>query len=151
MRVVFGEPEAGWLPVSISCDTGNLSFDASDIYPSLEMLITSLHALLLANEARTMIWNLEPAEYEFQFARNAENITLIVWEYADSRRSQSDGNLRLTTVCSYAQAALPFWRAIRGLQGRYNESEWQGRWSREFPVQSLEQWTLSLREQGLIA
>jgi hypothetical protein len=149
MRVVFGEPDAGWLPVSIFCDAGNLSFDASHIYPSLETLITSLHALLVANETRSVIWNTEPTEYEFQFARNTESITLAVWEYADIRRTQSDGDLLLTEVASYRQIALPFWRALRGLQGQYNAAEW--RWRREFPVKSLEQWTLSLQEQGLIA
>jgi hypothetical protein len=43
---------------------------------------------------------------------------------------------------------IPFWRALRNLQGRFSIEDLNRRWHRDFPWREIERLTLLLKEAG---
>ncbi len=125
VRITFGEPQSGMLPIVLLGSGTEISFTGSFIYPSLYNLVVSLHTLLIADGTRIIVWLDEPFEYEMQFSRAGDQISLIVQEFPDNRRIMTNIHSILSLSGSYEQVALPFWRAMRCLQGRYNEIKWK--------------------------
>ena len=152
MKIEFGEPRHGWISVCIECGGRAIEFDASYIYPSFWELISALHVLATTSCERTANWALEPAEFEMRFERNQTgDLTFWLTEFADDRRLSTSAYSRLKYSGSYVDVCVPFWRALRGIQGRYSPEEWAGRWMGAFPYAELDGLTTMLRERGIIA
>lgn len=151
MRVSFGEPNSGGLTVELSDDETGVSFFASYVYACLETLVKALYLVLVADGMETVVWFAEPIEYEMRFARKGDIVSLTVLEYPDHLRPMGGGTQLLYLSGNYQQIALPFWRALRGIQGRCSSKEWEREWGRPFPVEDMSKWTVALVEQGVVA
>ena len=91
-----------------------------------------------------VVWNEEPIESEFRFRRNGELVSLEVLEFPDHRRVLQPAS-RFDFQGSYEEVALPFWRALRDLQGRFSGEELAARWHRSFPTSDLDDLTSVLK------
>jgi hypothetical protein len=153
LRIHFGEPISGWMPMEVNHEGITVSFGGIYFYhyPSLYELTKALYLLLLSDGVETVIWYTEPVEYEMKFSRKGDLIALTIDEFPDHLRSLSVERTRLmATSGSYEQIALPFWRAMRGLQGRYSDSDWMQQWQRVFPTEDMQKWTACLQQKGLV-
>jgi len=153
VKVAFGEPIHGWLPIEVSMDSVSVAFNASYVYSSPHYLVTALTSLTGPTADQTVVWNTEPEEYEFTFSQLGDgNISLTIVEYPDRERIQStQGSTLLSASGDYSTICLPFWRALRELKGRFSSKEWKVRWGSPFPNSELRKLTEALRDLHIIA
>ncbi len=151
LKVKFGEPEAGWLPVEFFSNSADVSFGISYIISDLRRFVEAVHALSFAEGSQEALWYAEPTEYELRFCRDNEIVRFQIVEYPDGGRAGEGGLVLLDVSGAYAEIALPIWRALRELQGRYTETEFAERWKSPFPIDALNKWTDALQERGLLA
>lgn len=144
LHVTLGGPEAGWMLLTIRNGKQWLEIYVSAIYPSLFTLAEALLSLLTVQGEQIVTWTCEPAEYDMVFVRNGDTVGLNIRAFPDSRRSKFVRNSVLAASGEYSEICLPFWRALRGLQGRFTESELSERWPGRFPDQILSTLTATL-------
>ena len=147
LTVTFGAPEAGWIDVTIQSGTQALSMDVSDVYNAFFPLVETLHQLCLAPGQRIVCWTLEPTEYDMHFSRIGEVVTLDVLRWPDSSRSIFHQEKVFSVSGSYNEICLPFWQALRGLQGRYSAAELETLWQDVFPQRELNLLTAALGKE----
>ena len=145
LKVGFGEPAYGWIEVTFQYGETSLGFSTSHVYNSFFPLMEALLRPQNASGEATVAWQCEPVECELQFARHYDVVTLQVLLFPDARRSVFDApEPKLSVTGSYDEVCLPFWRAIRQLQGRFSEQQWKVRWQYPFPTRELEILTAAL-------
>ena len=138
LKVRFGEPEHGWMSVSILANEVELlRIDASDIYPSLHLLVDALSAMLDSRAEKTVDWTEEPNEIEMRFTRDSENIKLEISSFLSSFRPLNSSESDFAFVGTYDEICLPFWRALRSLEGRYLPEDLAQLWTEPFPHRKL--------------
>ncbi|BCM91359.1 hypothetical protein IAD21_03231 [Abditibacteriota bacterium] len=136
LKVRFDEPEHGriWLLV-FADDEKIIHKDASHIYSSFDQLVTALGAMLDVREERLVVWLEAPAELEMRFSRRDDVIWLEITSFDGSKRPHKEPEF--TFYGSYNEICLPFWRALRALEGRYSVEELEHRWRDPFPHREL--------------
>jgi hypothetical protein len=144
LKVKFDNLRRGSMTVSLSSSEQQVEFEADFISTGLSWLPTILLQLWLSPTQATVWWLLGPGEYEFLFEREHQRISLDARFYPDGRRGESSGLSELTATGSYEEICLPFWRALRSLQGRYQPSEFEELWGNAFPSESLARLTQAL-------
>lgn len=148
LKVAFENPNAGWVTLTINQGGQTISLTASYIYDSFLQLTYTLHSLLFGQGQAIVTWLTEPVEYEMRFAREADTLHLAIHDFPDRRRSPFLGRPLLTLSGSYEEVCLPFWRALRALQGRFSEQELHERWQRPFPSGEIAKLTQALEERS---
>ena len=143
VKVRFEEPLYRWMRVAVECGGTEFVIDASGMYPSFSDLLSALrNALLTPSGSWEVVWFEEPRETVFRFSKEASGMIHLSVEQ-DEMRLCADG--------SYREICLPFWRALRGLQGRYSREEWRERWHWRAPHDDIDKLTDLLRQEGMIA
>jgi hypothetical protein len=137
LRVHFDEPEHDWMPLTLEDEEVRIRCDASDIYPSLEQLVSALSAMLDARDEQLVVWMEEPVELEMRFLRSDEVIRLEISSFPGSLRPLETPKAEIVFVGTYEEICLPFWRALRELEGRYSREELARRWTGYFPHREL--------------
>jgi hypothetical protein len=148
LKVVFDDPEHGWVGLTISHGEQSVtilaSYTPSD---SFHELTNALYDLFLYSGEAKAVWHSGPVEYELRFAREGDVVRCEVNEYPDHLRDAGRGTLFFEASGSYEEICLPFWRALRGLQGRFPEAELNARWHRPFPSKEVDGLSALLRER----
>jgi len=137
IQVTLSDPEHGWIVLTVRHGEHVVVIDVSDVYPSLTMLTQALLSLLTLESEQIVTWTCEPTEYDMVFSRNEDTISLDILTFSDSERSVFMQNTVLSVSGGYSDICLPFWRSLRGLQGRFTRDELSERWTEEFPEQAL--------------
>lgn len=116
LALELGQPQHGWLPVSVSVGTFRESFYAS-YTPSdpIQQLADAL-AAVSEGERATVWWHLEPAGYWLEFVPREKIAGLRILSADDSRT----GPRRCEFECDVPRDGmiLTLWRAIRRFQSR---------------------------------
>jgi hypothetical protein len=88
VHLVFGQPEHGWLPLTLRVDEFELALDVSDVpINPLDELCNSLCLVLKGGEA-SVWWHLEPAWYQFHLEPKLSEVVLSI--YQGSRYQRPD-------------------------------------------------------------
>jgi hypothetical protein len=139
LAVSFDDPEHGWIGLTmIASYTPRESF--------LD-LTNALHNLLLDETEAIVVLQEEPVETELRFVRSSASIKLVVYKYADHRRRFAKAKTVLEVSGDFRSICLPFWRALRNLQGRFTEKELSSRWQRPFPWKEMDLLTAALKQR----
>jgi hypothetical protein len=147
LKVVFDDPESGWVGLKMSCGDEVADIIASYTpYDSFLDLVNALYNLFLYEGDWRVVWNEEPVERELRFYRVGNLVSLELLEFPDHRRELERAASRLKVNGSYQEVAIPFWRALRNLQGRFSPEELDGRLHRKFPSKEIEGLTSILRQ-----
>src|SRR5215813_10657582 len=124
LEVSFDDPAHGWVCLTINCGDKSAAITASYTpSDSFLNLTNALYSLLHYEGEATAIWHEEPAETELRFSRLKDLVGLEVWSFFDHRRDDGKGERVLAVSGSYEKICLPFWRALRSLQGRFSNEE----------------------------
>ena len=148
LKVTFGDPHYGWLTVRVAWGDPAVSFDASYVHNSLWDLAVALHSLLLVEGQARVVWNTEPVEYEMRFKRSGDTVHFELVEFPDYGRANVAGQTHVTLLGTYNDICRPFWRALRELQSRYSEQEFQQLMQMPFPTSEVEKLTQALKERS---
>ena len=82
-----------------------------------------------------------------RFSISGEEVKLEVYIFSDHRRDYGRGERELEITGSYEEICVPFWRALRSLQGRFSAEELDARWHRPFPWKEIEILTAAIKEK----
>jgi hypothetical protein len=147
LKVSFDDPEHGWVCLTINCGDESAAIIAS-YTPSDSFLdlTNALYDLLHYDGEATVVWHEEPAETELRFFRTKELVRLEVWIFFDHRREPGKGEKEFEVSGSYSEICLPFWRALRSLQGRFSADELGARWHRPFPWKEIDLLTKAIKD-----
>ena len=131
-----------------------LALWVSYVYNSPGQPIEALGGLLLpapATAGYRVLLPDEPDETELHFQGHGAGVALTARAFADGKHRAKTGRELLRLSGSYAEICLPFWRALRGLQGQYPPAKLDRRWHRAFPSRALNQLTALLPAAGAVA
>ena len=142
--VSFGDPEFGWIDVSLQFGSERFTMEASDIYNPFFPLVDTLLQLHSAPGQGIVNWTVEPTEYDMHFSREGEAVTLDIFVWPDPSRNSFRQEKVFSASGSYDEICLPFWRALRNLQGRFSEADLEKRWQDLFPQRELNALTAAL-------
>ena len=146
LKVAFDDPHDGWVGLKLSYGSETTGVIASYTpYDSFLALVDALYNLFLYEGEWRVVWNEAPGEREFVFRRTGNLVYLELVEFPDHRR-ELRAEHQLKASGSYEEVAIPFWRALKNLQGRFSAEELQDRWHRAFPSKELEGLTSMLRQ-----
>ena len=127
LRVVFGSPPAGWLPLVLGSDDrefkATVSFTPNDFVEELIAAAASVESIQGAFRA---VGFEEPCRLVVELTRNGADVLLSV-------RRPSEQEAAFTFSGSCASVVLPIWRALRCLQSDPQLSAW----GRPFPTERM--------------
>jgi hypothetical protein len=111
LRVAFGKPEHGWLPVSIRLGEKLLEFDASDVPVNpVDELVEALLAVT-DGHPKTVWWHLEPLGYYCYFTPQSKEVQLRI-----TFEGHFGGEQEITiAILPKQDVLLAFWSAIQTL------------------------------------
>jgi hypothetical protein len=73
---------------------------------------------------------------------------LQVYVFTDRRRRITRSRRKQLEIAgSYEKICVPFWRALRNLQGRFSAAELDARWHRQFPWKYIDRLTRAIRKK----
>jgi hypothetical protein len=147
LKVAFDDPEHGWVGLTIGRGDESVTFNAS-YTPSDSFLdlTDALYNLFLYSGEAKVTWHSGSVEYELRFAKEGGLVRFWAYEYLDHLRDAGKGQLFFEASGTYEEICLPFWRALRNLQGRFSEVELNARWHRLFPSKEIDDLTVLLRD-----
>jgi hypothetical protein len=113
-------------------------------YDWLAEMVGALHGLTTYDHRKLVRILEEPEVCELRFDRADDTLTLEVCRRALVQHRHR--RTLLETRGSTLEICLPFWRALRNLQTRFSEKEFERRWLSPFPTSGMEQLTAHLRQ-----
>ena len=124
IKINFGKPEYGWLPVTLVTKDYNLDMDVSDVpVDPVQLLIDALSKALSGVDGEVW-WHLEPNGYYFTFGLKENDYCLTI----DSAHVSFEKEIRyseFTMSGSLEDIILPFWRALREFESHgYSDPAW---------------------------
>jgi hypothetical protein len=147
LKVAFDDPEHGWVGLTISRGDESVTINASYTpRDSFLDLTDALHNLFLYGGGVKVTWHSGSAEYELRFAKEGGLVRFEAYDYPDHLRDAGKGQLFFEASGTFEGICLPFWRALRNLQGRFSEAELNARWHRPFPSKEIDDLTALLRD-----
>jgi hypothetical protein len=118
LKIEFGQPEHGWLPVDFKHGEFELHFEASDVPVNpMDQLISGIRQIIQGIKMQVW-WHLEPGGYYFDFEKEGENYKLRIL-FSDT--STTDRELIFETQGNYDNIIMPFYRSIRNFFTRIIE------------------------------
>lgn len=147
MRFGLGRPRYGWIDVSLDTEKPILQLKASATpRDSIGDLASAVAQTLKGVPIATVVWNAEPTEYEFAFARDKESAVLTIAQWPDSRRAKGSGKELLSVRGKPTDVCLPFWRALQRLQSQMPGSEYKNAWGHSLPAAKLAELTSLIQQ-----
>ena len=122
LKIVFGHPEHGWLPVELRHNGFELQFMASDVPVNpVDLLISGLRQITkgIKNE---VWWHLEPEGYYFDFDKEGDKYKLRI---SFAKRDTADKEFIYEIQGQYEEIVMPFYRSIKSfLNQPIDEPHW---------------------------
>jgi len=141
LKVRFDDPQNGWMAMTIRSDETIVTLLVSYVlYNTLDELVDGLHALTTGDNYRSVRIFEEPTTCEMRFRRENGTIRFELCRFSSFSRvaSRKPGQMLFEIEGTLAEVCLPFWRALRNLQTRFSEDEFQLRWRRPFPGSGMQ-------------
>ncbi|QCX39420.1 hypothetical protein FF125_13600 [Aureibaculum algae] len=118
----LGNPENGWLPVTLKATDFELEFNASIIPESpTDKLCKSLILALNGNDTE-ICWNLEPEYYFFELKQSKKDIYLTI---SNSGGETNKRNPIYELTGDFESVILPMYRALKKFNTlEFNKKDW---------------------------
>ena len=117
IKLTFGKPKNGWLPVEFQSDQVELSFVSSNIPENPTDQLCENLILGLKGLGSKTFWNLEPDQLVFELEPLGENFHLTITEQGENIYFQK-GN--------FERVILPLYRGLKKFSTyEINEEDWE--------------------------
>jgi len=146
IRVEFDRPAHGWMGLRVQAGQAVLSVSASAVpRDSIGDLAGAICFVLKGGPEAVVVWNEEPAEYEFRLSKEGEDVRLVVQSFAGGGRRRGGGKQVLAVSGGRLEVCRPFWRALRRLQASMPANEYRAAWGHPFPDAKMSELGLLLK------
>jgi hypothetical protein len=124
IKVNFGKPLHGWLPVSLAAGQFELEFRASDVPENpLYLLVDALLKALVDLESEVW-WHLEPDGFYFNFEPHGNEECTLKISYTNGVPPEMVKKV-FEIRGDFKKILLPFWRAVREFDSHdYSKHHW---------------------------
>src|SRR5687767_1338396 len=110
LKIEFGQPEHGWLPVTLRQRDFELRFRASDVPVNpIDQLISGIRQITKGITTEVW-WHIEPEGYYFDFDRKGDEYKLRI---SFATRDKGERELVYETQGKYEEIIMPFYRSIK--------------------------------------
>jgi hypothetical protein len=122
LKIEFGQPENGWLPVDLTHRDFQLQFMASDVpFNPIDHLVSCIRQITKGLSTEVW-WHLEPEGYYFNFDRDGDEYKLKIYF---AKTETADKKFIYETQGRYEEIVMPFYRSIKGFFTRkIEEPHW---------------------------
>jgi hypothetical protein len=139
-EVSFNSPQCGWMAVGFKHPGGeyNTTTAHTPHDRALADLLETLAAVVTSNESykRTLKWNRDPEEYDFNFGSTGEQASLEIIEYPTKSRSDAEKVFEYSGDANQMAAAF-----VETFQQMYEErdiDEFEANWHQKFPKKEFD-------------
>jgi hypothetical protein len=151
LQVTLSNPQNGWIEFAVST-TEEVFKEAISFTPN-DFVLELAAALSLAMQGvdGMAVASCEPNTYELTFSEvSATNMThLQVVKFPDWNRNRKSACMVLSFQATRFGIVLPFWRALRSLEGRISATEYREAMQRDFPSPCLQRLSQLVSDQRL--
>ena len=151
LRVSLLNPQNGWIEVAVS--TTEEDFKEAVSYTPNDFILELTTALSLAVQGvvGVAVASCEPITYEWIFSDvTGTNMThLQIIKYPDWNRNRKAACVVLSFQATRLGIILPFWRALRNLEGRVSAAEYREAMRRDFLSSCLQSLSQHVSDQRL--
>lgn len=117
IKLTFGKPENGWLPVKFQFDQVDLSFVSSNIPENPTDQLCENLILALKGLGSKTFWNLEPDQLVFELEALKENFQFNITER---------GKIIFSQKGNFERVLLPLYRSLKKFSVyELNEEDWE--------------------------
>ena len=122
LKVEFGQPQHGWLPIKIISGNFTLQFRASNIpLNPIDQLVYALCGIVQGTKTE-LWWNLEPARYYFEFKKIDQLYAFCIF-FAE--QDYNDKEFIYEIQGDFKIIILPFYRALQKFFARpFDKTHW---------------------------
>lgn len=130
----------GWVEVTLSDGVNQRRFLASYLSDAIGDLLKVVISLLEGTQQGTCLWELEPGEYRWLFARQEEQIQICLVSFARtfSRQVDEEGTCVLTVQCSLLKFATKLCKQLEHFLATWGEKGYHNTWGHPFPQEDFQ-------------
>jgi len=130
LRLRFGEPRHGWLPVRLVLGERRFDFRASYIYPTVsELLDLAGFALRRGDGQQSAGFWMEPGGYLLVAERAGDTVHVTVRTTDDLHRASEPDVVVADEVMEAVELAASIWRGLRSWKVRDSRDAWCGQFA----------------------
>lgn len=130
LQINFGDPEHGWITISVRDDVKEVVIEVDSKYESFLTLISLLTKLIDECGEFAVSWLEEPIVTTWTFTKQKDE---IVFEFLRSNENQAIFQF----TGSYETVCLPFLSALQSLRSRFKEQKLEENLQDSFPSTEL--------------
>ena len=135
LKISFDDPEFGWVRINIDSGMFHIYEQLSYISDPFDHIVAALGACTTRYCSVTVECELEPGQLMFSFHGDGGLIRLTISERHRHTKRLFEVKGTFDEIC------LPFWRALRNLQGRFSDDELSSRMHKPFPSSEMKNLT----------
>jgi len=152
LKVEFSMPQNGWIELTVATPAQSLREVVSYTPNDFVLELTTALSLAMQGCQGEAIAHCEPTTFSLTFSpSNREDVLLLqILKYADWQRNGHSASVVLAIEASKLNVVLPFWRALRQLEGQVSATQYREAMRMDFPstaLQRLTQVVSALRER----
>ena len=140
LEVSFNSPQCGWMSVGFEYDGGDFhtTTAAKPHQTALSDVLSAVKGLISEEEGfnKTLKWNRNPEEYDFEFSLNDGKASISVTEFPTGVRE--DGEKVFDYKGDPIQIAKAFEFTFQQMFEERHIDEFEENWHQEFPLASFE-------------
>lgn len=151
LEVSFNSPQCGWM--SIGFDDGVSEFHTTTAHaphatalPDLMRILTALSSndpdsigTDAAPNDYVLQWNRDPEEFDFQFVRQGDNLTIEIYQYPTEDRDAAERELVYSHTGSVANTVAAFAETFDQLYQDRDTDEFEFNWRQPFPYKEFQE------------
>ncbi len=145
-EVSFNSPQCGWMSIGFENDENAFSSTTAHAphERALSELLQILTRLLETGEFDgTLLWNRNPEEFDFVFAKKDDEVSFEIFQYPTEKRLEKESVFKHTgQTGEFCEA---FHQTFRQLYEDRETDEFQSNWKQPFPFADFEKFESKLR------
>lgn len=149
-EVSFNSPQCGWM--SIGFEDGVNEFHTTTAHaphetalPDLMRIVTALADPRSDQNEYLLKWNRDPEEFDFQFIRSGEELSIKIFQYPTEERDSSEKELVYSYNGSVKESVLAFAQTFQQLYEDRETDEFEFNWRQPFPYKEYEEFRKSIK------
>jgi len=143
LEVSFNSPQCGWM--SIGFDDGVSEFHTTTAHaphgsalPELLGILTALLDEHAAENNYRLKWNRDPEEFDFEFTRNGEKLSIQIYQYPTEERDQGEREMVFSHEGDVLSVAKSFAATFEQLYLDRETDEFEFNWRQAFPLKEYD-------------
>ena len=138
LEVSFNSPQCGWM--SIGFEDGVNEFHTTTAHTPHEFALPELMRILTAlcdessdQNEYLLKWNRDPEEFDFRFVRNADTVTLEIFQYPTDERESNERESVFVHKGKIRELCDSFAATFEQLYDDRETDEFEFNWRQPFP------------------